>query len=73
MGKIANNAIKPALGAGKVLIPLVHSNHSVLATEYSGNSIFMNDPGYSTTSYDLSAIKDNETVNFDVIAKDIVS
>ena len=58
-GRVANSQIKSKLDAGKVVICNVHNGgHWVLATGYSGNDIKVNDPGYSTTAYPLSQIKD---------------
>jgi hypothetical protein len=40
----------------------VHNGgHWVLATGYSGNSINVNDPGYTTASYDLSQVVNGNT------------
>ncbi len=56
-GFFANSKIKEKLDAGNVVICNVHNGaHWVLATGYSGDNIKVNDPGYSTTSYPLSAI-----------------
>ena len=54
---VGNSAIKSNLDAGNVVICNVHNGgHWVLAYGYSGNSILVNDPGYATSSYDLSQI-----------------
>lgn len=54
-GKVSNSQIKTKLDQGKVVICNVHNGgHWVLATRYDGNTIFVNDPGYQTTSYTLS-------------------
>jgi hypothetical protein len=46
----------------------VHNGgHWVLATGYSGNSIHVNDPGYTTTAYDLSQIVDGQNVVYAVV------
>jgi hypothetical protein len=59
-GKVANSAIKSNLDAGHVVICNVHNGgHWVLAHGYSGNSILVNDPGYTTTSYDINSIVNN--------------
>ena len=56
-GFVANSAIKSNLDAGNVVICNVHNGgHWVLAHSYNGNNILVNDPGYSTTSYDLTQI-----------------
>ena len=58
-GFVANSQIKSNLDAGNVVILNVHNGgHWVLAYAYDGNNILVNDPGYSTTSYPLSAIVD---------------
>ena len=65
--KVANSQIKANLDAGKVVICNVHNGgHWVLAYGYSGNSILVNDPGYSTTSYDLSQIVDGQNAIYTV-------
>jgi len=57
VGKIANSAIGSNLDANNVVILNVdNGGHWVLATGYSGNRIFVNDPYYSTTAYDPSKI-----------------
>lgn len=49
----------------------VHNGgHWVLATGYSGNSIYVNDPGYSTTAYDLNQIVDGQNVVYGVVGAD---
>lgn len=46
----------------------VHNGgHWVLATGYSGNAISVNDPGYTTTSYDLSQIVNGQNVIYSVV------
>ena len=56
-GKVANANIAGSLAAGHIVILNVHNGgHWVLATSMSGNTISVNDPGYSTTSYTLSEI-----------------
>lgn len=56
-GAVSNADIKKNLDAGHVVICNVHSGaHWVLAHSYSGDTIHVNDPGYSTTSYSLSQI-----------------
>lgn len=66
-GKVANSQIKSHLDAGNVVICNVHNGgHWVLAHSYSGSAINVNDPGYSTTSYDLSQIVDGQNAVYGV-------
>lgn len=59
-GFVANSQIKANLDAGNIVICNVHNGaHWVLAYKYSGDTIFVNDPGYSTASYTLSEIVNN--------------
>lgn len=61
-GFISNNDIKKNLDAGNIVILNVHNGgHWVLATGYSGDNIFVNDPGYATSSYTLSQIVNGNT------------
>ena len=61
-GKVGNSQIKAKLDQGKVVILNVHNGgHWVLAYSYSGDTINVNDPGYSTSSYSLSQIVDGQT------------
>lgn len=61
-GFINNNDIKSHLDAGHIVILNVHNGgHWVLATGYSGDSIWVNDPGYSVTSYTLNEIVNGNT------------
>ena len=54
-GFVNNNAIKSSLDNKKIVIMNVHNGgHWVLATGYSGDSIKVNDPGYSTSAYSLN-------------------
>lgn len=65
--KVANSHIKANLDAGNVVICNVHNGgHWVLATGYSGDTIHVNDPGYSVTSYALSAIVDGQNAVYKV-------
>lgn len=67
VGKIANSEIASNLAANHVVILNVHNGaHWVLATAASGNSISVNDPGYSTTSYSLSEIVAGQTAVYRV-------
>ena len=57
MGKVANSNIASNLAANHIVILNVHNGgHWVLATSMNGNTIHVNDPGYSTSSYTLSEI-----------------
>ena len=65
--KVPNVLIKPNLDCGKVVIINVRNGaHWVLAHGYSGNSILVNDPGYATTSYDLSQIVEGNNAIYTV-------
>ena len=45
------------MDAGNIVICNVHNGgHWVLATEYEGDKIFVNDPGYSVDYYNISDI-----------------
>jgi len=56
-GFIGNGDIAAKLNSGSIVILNVHNGgHWVLATSISGNTIYVNDPGYSTTSYSMSEI-----------------
>ncbi len=60
-GKVSNSQIAANLNRGNVVICNVHNGgHWVLATGASGDTIYVNDPGYSTTSYTLSQIVDGQ-------------
>ena len=60
-GKFSNSYIKSKLDTGRVVICNVHNGgHWVLAYAYSGDTIMVNDPGYSTTSYAISQIVDGQ-------------
>jgi hypothetical protein len=62
-GKVNNDRIKPNLDVGNVVVMNVHNGgHWVLATGYSGNTIYVNDPGYQTTAYDISTIVNGQNV-----------
>jgi ABC-type bacteriocin/lantibiotic exporter with double-glycine peptidase domain len=61
-GKVANSAIKSSLDQNKIVIINVHNGgHWVLATRYSGDTIYVNDPGYNTASYQMSEIVNGQT------------
>lgn len=63
-----NDRIKPNLDVGNVVVMNVHNGgHWVLATGYSGNTIYVNDPGYQTTAYDLSQIVNGQNVIYSVL------
>jgi hypothetical protein len=62
VGKIANSAIGSNLDANNIVILNVHGGaHWVLATGHSGSSISVNDPGYSTSAYNLADIVAGQT------------
>ena len=62
VGKVANSNIAANLAANNVVILNVHNGgHWVLATSMSGSTIYVNDPGYNTASYDLSEIVANNS------------
>ena len=62
VGKVANSNIAVNLAANNVVILNVHNGgHWVLATSMSGSTIYVNDPGYNTASYDLSEIVANNS------------
>ena len=61
-GFISNSAIKSSLDSNKIVIINVRNGgHYVLATGYSGDTIFVEDPGYWTHSYHLSSIISGNT------------
>ena len=61
-GFVSNSAIKSHLDNKKIVIMNVHNGgHWVLATGYSGDSIKVNDPGYSTTAYSLNEVVNGNT------------
>ena len=61
-GFVVNTQIKQNLDAGNVVILNVRNGaHWVLAHGYSGDNILVNDPGFSTSSYNLSEIKNGNT------------
>jgi len=56
-GKFANSEIKSALDKGKVVICNVNNGgHWVLAHSYSGDTIYVNDPGFDRSSYTIGEI-----------------
>jgi ABC-type bacteriocin/lantibiotic exporter with double-glycine peptidase domain len=57
------------LDTGSVVICNVHNGgHWVLATGYSGDTIYVNDPGFSTTSYTLNEIVNGQNAVYKVTA-----
>ena len=59
---ISNSNIASSLSAGHIVILNVRNGgHWVLATSMSGNTIYVNDPGYSTTSYSLYDVVPNKS------------
>jgi ABC-type bacteriocin/lantibiotic exporter with double-glycine peptidase domain len=64
-GFIGNADIANKLNSGQIVILNVHNGgHWVLATGISGNTIYVNDPGYSTTSYSMSEIVAGNTGSY---------
>jgi hypothetical protein len=62
IGFFNNSAIKSLLDQGKILILNVRNGgHWVLATRISGDTIYVNDPGYSVSSYTLSQVVNGNT------------
>lgn len=62
VGKVSNSNIASNLAANNIVILNVHNGgHWVLATSMSGNTIYVNDPGYSTSSYNLADIVANNS------------
>lgn len=62
VGKVSNSNIASNLAANHVIVLNVHGGaHWVLATSMSGSTIYVNDPGYSTSSYTLSEIVANNS------------
>jgi hypothetical protein len=73
-GKVANSAIKSNLDAGHVVVCNVHNGgHWVLAHGYSGNNILVNDPGYTTTAYDINSIVNGQNVIYGVVGSGEIS
>jgi hypothetical protein len=56
-GIYSNTQIKSLLDQGEILILTVRDgDHYVLATRISGDTVYVNDPGYSVTSYKVSDV-----------------
>mmetsp|Transcript_64209 Transcript_64209/g.89245 ORF Transcript_64209/g.89245 Transcript_64209/m.89245 type:complete len:130 (+) Transcript_64209:180-569(+) len=56
-GFVSKSNIKSAFDSGKNLILNVRNGgHWVLMNGYSGNTLMVNDPGFSKTSYDISEV-----------------
>jgi ABC-type bacteriocin/lantibiotic exporter with double-glycine peptidase domain len=61
LGKVSRSQIKDNLDRDNIVILNVHNGgHWVLATRYEGDSIYVNDPGYSTQFYTLDQIVENQ-------------
>jgi ABC-type bacteriocin/lantibiotic exporter with double-glycine peptidase domain len=61
-GFITNDKIGQYISNGYIVIVNVHNGgHWVLATSYQGDTIYVNDPGYSTTYYTLAQIVNGNT------------
>ena len=66
-GKTGNGQIKGNLDQGKVVICNVNNGgHWVLAYSYSGDTIYVNDPGFDRSSYTLSQIVDGNNAVYSV-------
>jgi hypothetical protein len=60
-GKVSNGLIKSKLDQGKVVICNVRGGgHWVLAYAYDGDTIYVNDSGFSTNYYPMSQIVDGQ-------------
>ena len=67
-GFISNADISKKLSEGGIVLLNVHNGgHWVLATGMSGNTIYVNDPGYSTTSYSTSEIVEGNTGTYRIL------
>lgn len=62
-GFISNSAIAQNIAAGNIVIVNVHNGgHWVLVTSMiNSNTVAVNDPGYASTSYPLSEVKEGNT------------
>jgi len=61
-GFITNDKIEQYISNGYIVILNVHNGgHWVLATSFQGDTIYVNDPGYSTTYYTLAQIVNGNT------------
>ena len=61
-GFIANSKIKNYIDNGYIVILNVRNGgHWVLATSYKDDTIFVNDPGYTVSSYNLSEVVNGNT------------
>lgn len=55
------------IDAGNIVIcNVLNGSHYVLATSYSGNSVYVNDPLYSTSVYAMGEIVDGQNVVYRV-------
>ena len=56
-GLFPSSDIKTKIDQGKIVCMNVHDGHHwVLGYAYNGNTIMVNDPGYSTNSYPISEV-----------------
>jgi ABC-type bacteriocin/lantibiotic exporter with double-glycine peptidase domain len=56
-GTCGSGDVKTKIDQGKIVCMNVHDGgHWVLGYAYNGNTIMVNDPGYSTSSYSLSEV-----------------
>jgi ABC-type bacteriocin/lantibiotic exporter with double-glycine peptidase domain len=66
-GKVSNAMIKNSLDSNSIVVCNVRNgSHWVVATGYKGNTIMVNDPEFSTTSYTLSEIVEGQNVVYGV-------
>ena len=73
VGKIANKDIAAALGRNEIVFLNVHNGgHWVLATSMSGSTIHVNDPGYSTVSYNLSEIVAGASGHYTFVGSNLI-
>lgn len=57
VGKVNKNQVKAELDKGSIVIANVNKGgHWVVAYDYSGDKIKVNDPGYKKTEYPLSEV-----------------
>ncbi len=68
VGRIPNSNIAANIACGNLVMMNVRGgSHWVLATEFMGNTIYVNDSGFSNTSYSLSEVIDGNTGVYNVL------